>query len=411
VIACVACQATTRAKPHEIIDVVDKLPERHYIEVAKVTCKEAGGATASVRTSRCETTLRRKALADDADIVVVSERKTEVVGCAGCLEISGVAYRRILPWKKKLAARAKQGSGGKPNTIASGVASGTGFGIHPDGLVVTAYHVIEGARTVHVTLSDGRNLQASVVRRDKTKDLAVLDVSRSLPGYLSFAPPESLKVGSSVWVLGYPVVDILGFEPKYTDGSLSSLSGLGDAPELLQVTVPIQPGNSGGPLLDSNGQVVGVMTSSAAAIPFFRATGSLPQGINWAVKGEYAMLLFAAPDPLPAEPERTQAVDRARQALCLIEAVSGDGLLAAPDDFAEDFVPTRLSKSAFDNLRSSCENQDTRACLQVAEALVRECASGKDSGCSHLRYALTIAHHACSVGETTTCELLRDRKL
>jgi len=88
------------------------------------------------------------------------------------------------------------------------------------------------------------------------------------------------------------VSDILGKEVKYTDGSISFLSGLQGNATFFQISVPVQPGNSGGPLVNQDGNVVGVVTAVAAVEAFYKATGSLPQNVNWAVKGAYASLLL-----------------------------------------------------------------------------------------------------------------------
>jgi hypothetical protein len=119
------------------------------------------------------------------------------------------------------------------------------------------------------------------------------------------------------------VIELLGVEPKFTDGSVSALSGLGGERRVMQVTVPIQPGNSGGPLLTENGFVVGVITSTAAVKAFFEATGTLPQGINWAVKADLAIPLFDASDlPVAGEQTREKAIARAREAVCAVVADS-----------------------------------------------------------------------------------------
>ena len=88
------------------------------------------------------------------------------------------------------------------------------------------------------------------------------------------------------------VSDILGKEVKYTDGSISSLSGIQGDATFFQISVPVQPGNSGGSLVNQDGNGVGVVTAVAAVAEFYRATGSLPQNVNWAVKGACASLIL-----------------------------------------------------------------------------------------------------------------------
>jgi S1-C subfamily serine protease len=138
---------------------------------------------------------------------------------------------------------------------------------------------------------------------------------------LSFGRTGSFKLGDPVFTIGYPASDILGPEPKFTDGSISSLSGLGGEASLLQITVPIQPGNSGGPLVNEQGYAIGVVTSSAAVRPFLQATGTLPQNINWAVKADYAVPLFEVPSSQPPAKDRAEAIGRTKQATCTIEVL------------------------------------------------------------------------------------------
>lgn len=86
----------------------------------------------------------------------------------------------------------------------------------------------------------------------------------------------------------------------------------------MQISVPVQPGNSGGPLLNRFGEVVGVVVSTASALPFLKGTGALPQNVSWAVKGAFAAPLFDPAPPLPRVADRGTAVDRALKATCSV---------------------------------------------------------------------------------------------
>jgi S1-C subfamily serine protease len=199
------------------------------------------------------------------------------------------------------------------------VAAGSGFFVSTDGFVVTSQHVIEGASKVRVILSDGRRLDADVVASSRATDLAILKVSSASPGMLSLASSRSAKVGQWVFTYGYPVTDVLGSEPKFSDGSISSLSGLRDEHSFMQISVPVQPGNSGGPLVNEKGQVVGVIAAQAAVSRFYEATGTLPQNVNWAVKAEYVALLAELSQAQGETGSRQEAIDRVRRAICRIE--------------------------------------------------------------------------------------------
>jgi serine protease Do len=99
-------------------------------------------------------------------------------------------------------------------------------------------------------------------------------------------PPGPEGVG--VFTVGFPQTSVQGFLPKLTKGSINSLAGIKDDPRNFQISVPIQPGNSGGPLVNEYGNVVGVVVARLNAIKLLKETGSLPQNVNYAVKSSFA---------------------------------------------------------------------------------------------------------------------------
>ena len=102
---------------------------------------------------------------------------------------------------------------------------------------------------------------------------------------------------------------------------MSALSGPGGDASFLQISVPVQPGNSGGPLVNDEGDVVGVVVASAAAPAFFQVTGGLPQNINWAVKSVFASVLFDPPDSVATSAtEADDVIGRVTEATCLVRA-------------------------------------------------------------------------------------------
>ena len=168
---------------------------------------------------------------------------------------------------------------------------GTGFSVSQDGLIVTAYHVVKDAQKIRVNIY-GEWMDADIIKKSKSNDIALLSVESEINNYLPIASEEKYQIGGEVYTLGYPAKSLLGADAKYTNGSISSLSGIEGEDSLFQVSVPIQPGNSGGPLLNKNGEVLGMITSSAAVEYFYNRTGALPQNINWAVKGTYIKILL-----------------------------------------------------------------------------------------------------------------------
>ena len=201
-------------------------------------------------------------------------------------------------------------------------ATGTCFAVRPNGVLLTNYHVIEGGGTIRVRLADGTILKATVQKVSQKTDLAIIRINRRTPYFLPLARRGSVHVGDQVFTMGYPATDILGQEPKFTEGSVSALSGPGGEAALLQMSVPVQPGNSGGPLVNERGEAVGVVTSTAAVEAFLSETGTLPQNINWAVKADYVRLLFDAPRVKSLAANREIAIEWTRRAICMVEVSS-----------------------------------------------------------------------------------------
>ena len=197
------------------------------------------------------------------------------------------------------------------------IAYGTCFAVSPDGLLLTALHVVERDGPLRVRLADGRIARAEVVATDPDHDLALLRANAATPAYLSLAEEGRIRLGERVFTLGFPVVELLGPEPKFTEGVISSVTGnVGEA--LLQISVPVQPGNSGGPLLDEQGRVVGVVVQVASLGAFLDLAGTLPQNVNFAVRASYARRMLPKLPPPDPPVGREEAIERARRALCLV---------------------------------------------------------------------------------------------
>ena len=144
---------------------------------------------------------------------------------------------------------------------------GTGFAIS-NFLIMTSYHVVKGAKQISIRGIDGNfkdDYLASISYFDEHLDIAYLELNNNIPlGIASL--PYKLKltptdVGSSVFVLGYPLQNTMGDEIKLTTGVISSNSGYRGDTTLFQISAPIQPGNSGGPLFDTRGNVIGLVTA------------------------------------------------------------------------------------------------------------------------------------------------------
>jgi hypothetical protein len=148
-----------------------------------------------------------------------------------------------------------------PEMTLEGATVGTGWPT-ADGYVVTSNHVVAGCQNVVVISTLGEELPARLALRDQVKDIAILEVSDplKLPPALPLAKKKA-RLGTAVFTIGFPRVDYMGRSPKLFTGVISSVNGLHDDPASYHTTVPVQPGNSGGPLLNMNGEVVGLVTS------------------------------------------------------------------------------------------------------------------------------------------------------
>jgi S1-C subfamily serine protease len=171
---------------------------------------------------------------------------------------------------------------------------GTGFFVTADGYALTNHHVIEDCGQVAM-LTDRGALVARVIRRDERNDLALLRVDNV--DKLAFAPfraSPSIRSGDGVVVPGFPLPTVLQNGLNVTVGNVSALAGVGGNTALLQMTAPVQPGNSGGPLLDMSGNVVGVVVGKLDALGMAKQTGDIPQNVNFAVQGGIARLFLEA---------------------------------------------------------------------------------------------------------------------
>lgn len=167
---------------------------------------------------------------------------------------------------------------------------GTAFVVGAEGWMLTCAHVLGESKLATVTLN-GQRLLADVVKSDRKADLALMKLRSPLPAgshVLPFRAAERTAVmGEDVYTIGYPLSRMLGNSARMSRGLLSATAGLRDAEGEVQVSAEIHPGNSGGPLLDKDGRVIGVVHKIINPAAVQRATGgALPQNINFAIKAQ-----------------------------------------------------------------------------------------------------------------------------
>jgi S1-C subfamily serine protease len=214
--------------------------------------------------------------------------------------------------------------------------SGTGFMFGSKDYVITNWHVIRGTKNIKVKFLNGEKIKAKLLLKDSQNDIAFLKLERSpqLPSSnLKIGDSSNVRMGDKVFTIGYPAYWVMGQNPKYTEGVVNALSGIKDDPTVFQISVQIQPGNSGGPLFNQSGEVIGITQSALDPKVAIGTFGTLPQNVNYAIKSSYlTSLLPMLPETLvasrgiavvPTGPQKVLSnfIDRAKNNIVLIEAL------------------------------------------------------------------------------------------
>ena len=219
-------------------------------------------------------------------------RESELAELAGTMNPQQLSLAER--FVREFLARTNQTKGGEKHDQAGGEppkASGSGFFISDDGALLTNFHVVDGASRIVVNTKRG-SFPAKVVKLDSANDIAIIRVSGSAFKSLPMIPSRGAKLADSVFTIGFPNPEMQGTEPKFTDGKISSLNGAQDDARYFQISVPVQPGNSGGPLVSSAGSVVGIVTARLSDRAALEVSGALPQNVNYALKSSYVLLLL-----------------------------------------------------------------------------------------------------------------------
>lgn len=221
-------------------------------------------------------------------IVAAPEQKTRLALMASSMQRGngdrltipdgGILQSLLLP--KTSASDPVGNSNNKPNYQSGGElsSSGTGFFVNNTDLV-TAAHVIRVCK--RLSLSDGSELM--VLAADANLDLAVLTATKRSSNWLTLSPAIVPRLGEGVTALGYPYLGSLEQGLTVTGGNVSALQGIDGNKNEMMISAPVQPGNSGGPLLNSAGAVIGVVVARVNDFEILKETGTLPQNMNFAV--------------------------------------------------------------------------------------------------------------------------------
>jgi S1-C subfamily serine protease/antitoxin component YwqK of YwqJK toxin-antitoxin module len=194
-------------------------------------------------------------------------------------------------------------------------ATGSGILISENGYIITNEHVIDNANKIQVELTNegvSKTYSAILVQKDKDNDLAILKINdeafKPLPKLkYSFKESGAVEVGTSAFTIGFPLaLSGMGKEAKYTDGKVSSKTGYNGSLSTFQTSIPVQPGNSGGPVFNNNGELMGLINASV----------SQTDNVSYAVKLNYIKNLIEAVGETSALPS-----DKSLQGLTLEEKI------------------------------------------------------------------------------------------
>lgn len=203
--------------------------------------------------------------------------------------------------------------------------NGSGFFIDPSGYFVTSEHVASAGSVFFVGSKNSGWRQAKLIDTDEEDDLALLKIEHQADPF-TVSDSDQVTLGQIVATIGFPNIELQGLSPKFTRGEISSLAGVKDDPATFQISVPVQPGNSGGPLFDERGRIVGIVSARLNQDAAVALTGTHTQNVNYAVKSsvllEWLKTLKELDIELPQDAESTasfqQAIQLAEQSTAMI---------------------------------------------------------------------------------------------
>lgn len=235
--------------------------------------------------------------------------QVEGTGSFRCTVSDGVAYFNVPdstivgpPEKESPTIQSRNDA---PSRVTS---TGSGFFVSTQGHVLTNNHVIKGCEAIYIADSSGR-FQAEKLGLDAALDLALLKIKHRPESVATFRDGKVVQAGESVTVVGYPLRGLLASGPIVSTGIVNAVAGIRNDPTKFQISAPLQPGNSGAPLIDSSGNVIGVASGKLNATKVASVIGDIPQNVNFAIKGDAAKKFLKANNVIPALGSSTVPID------------------------------------------------------------------------------------------------------
>ncbi|WP_417795309.1 S1C family serine protease [Terasakiella pusilla] len=195
-------------------------------------------------------------------------------------------HLRIQSWVNSLKLALKNANkgpieGGKRTPSTS---SGTGFFINQHGYGLTNAHVVSNCSDITLKMPNQQTSKITLIKADQINDIAIFKSDIKPTSYGKLRSTKSIKAGEPVSLYGFPLISTLSTSGNVTSGNVSALTGIRDDSRFFQITAPVQPGNSGGPLFDDKGNVIGIVTEKLNALYIAAQTGDIPQNVNFSLK-------------------------------------------------------------------------------------------------------------------------------
>jgi len=232
-----------------------------------------------------------KALEWDAALAVAYYNRGLAKDKKGDHEGAVADYNQAISFERLQGKLPPTGSHQVQPPLQKGVSMGTGFFVTSTGYILTDNHVVKGASTIRVKVGSSI-VSAILAAADASNDIALLKITGTYP-CLPLGDSSGTSLGQTVFTVGFPEPQLQGLSPKLTKGEISSLAGMQDNPGMFQISVPVQPGNSGGCLVDESGNVVGLIEATLSTVETAKQSGDLLQNVNYATKINLAKKLIS----------------------------------------------------------------------------------------------------------------------
>jgi len=271
-------------------------------------------------------------------------------------------------------------------SAAAGTLTGTGFAVDQDGTLVTNEHVISRCTTI-IVHQGAQRVAGTVLATDHANDLALIKLPQPTASAATIRRGPAVRLGEQIVAYGFPLVGALASEGNLTVGYVSALRGLGNDEKTIQITAPVQRGNSGGPLVDLSGNVIGVVASKLDTLKVMNAYGDVPQNVNFAVALEQLTQFLQTNNVHAAESDSTKELrppdigDRVRGFTYLIECQTPSvaaGAQQAPSASSATGAGARTPMQPATQTECDQESYATRQLLAISHTAVQATAQSPE---------------------------------